>query len=256
LPALGLLDSKTETQGQLSRCGGVIRPHLGLLHLTRGTVKTEQPQVWDWTRAAEFQWNSCPRRPSGGTKEVDGGQKTEDCDKRRTSGAGASKRLSKALQESRSSRSKRRTSGAGARKRLFRELQERRSSRSKRRTSGEGARKSLSKALQERRSNRSKRLFRALQEHKSSRSKRRISGGQPAKQGQQQSCRASEEPAVPRYKHAQGRTSHQQRQARSASEQGEPDTWCARGTSGGARRNSRTAGCGRSNLRGSCLLWH
>ncbi len=34
LPALGLLDrSKSETQGQLSRCRGVIRPHLGLLHL-------------------------------------------------------------------------------------------------------------------------------------------------------------------------------------------------------------------------------
>jgi hypothetical protein len=34
LPALGLLDRcKSEAQGQLSRCGGVIRPRLGLLHL-------------------------------------------------------------------------------------------------------------------------------------------------------------------------------------------------------------------------------
>ncbi len=34
LPALSVLDHcKSETQGQLSRCGGVIRPHLGLLHL-------------------------------------------------------------------------------------------------------------------------------------------------------------------------------------------------------------------------------
>ncbi len=36
-----LLDrSKSETQGLLSRRGGVIRARLGLLHLTRGTVKT------------------------------------------------------------------------------------------------------------------------------------------------------------------------------------------------------------------------
>ncbi len=32
--ALALIHrSKSETQGQLSRCGGVIRPYLGLLHL-------------------------------------------------------------------------------------------------------------------------------------------------------------------------------------------------------------------------------
>ena len=37
LPALGLLDHcKSETQGQLSGCGGVIRPRLGLLHLGLG----------------------------------------------------------------------------------------------------------------------------------------------------------------------------------------------------------------------------
>ena len=33
-----LSSSKSETQGQLSGCGGVVRSHFGLLHRTRGTV--------------------------------------------------------------------------------------------------------------------------------------------------------------------------------------------------------------------------
>jgi hypothetical protein len=51
-------------------------------------------------------------------------------------------------------------------------------------------------------------------------------------------------------------SAHNRRRARSVHEQDEPDARCARGTSEGARRNSRTAECGRSDLRGSCLLQH
>jgi hypothetical protein len=59
------------------------------------------------------------------------------------------------------------------------------------------------------------------------------------------SCRTSQEPAVPRDKRAQKRTSHQRRRPRGKRARREPNTGWTPGTSGGARRNSRTAESGR-----------
>jgi hypothetical protein len=54
----------------------------GLLHLTRGIVKTISAPSVELARAGEFQWNSRARRPSGGTEEVsDGDERARPADK-------------------------------------------------------------------------------------------------------------------------------------------------------------------------------
>ncbi len=39
---------------------------------SRDSQNCLQPQVWNWTRAAEFQWDSRAREPSSATEESDG----------------------------------------------------------------------------------------------------------------------------------------------------------------------------------------
>ena len=70
------------------------------------------------------------------------------------------------------------------------------------------------------------------------------------------SCRVSQEPAVPRDKRAQKRTSHQKSRPRGKRARAKPNIGCTPGTSRGERRNSRMAESGRPDLRGSCLLRH
>ncbi len=66
-------ESKSETQGQLSRRGGGTCSAFGLLlSELAGQSKLYKPRVWDWTRAAEFQWDLCPQELGSATNECDG----------------------------------------------------------------------------------------------------------------------------------------------------------------------------------------
>ncbi len=66
------------------------------------------------------------------------------------------------------------------------------------------------------------------------------------------SCRTSQEPAVSRDKRAQKRTSHQRRRPRGKCARKEPNIGCTPGTSGGERRNSRTAESGNQGANSGC----